>query len=306
MSLVKRTGIITIITVVVVAAALLVYKYAYLVYRNYDYHTSYKDVHGLQRSSPIFLNGVRVGEVTDIELNEEMHHVDVVLTIRKEVPIPKGSVALIAANNLIDTRMVYIQTSDNPQVLTHNDKIIGKYDTTVLEMHDQIAPLIDGAKYILNTAEKNFGNFNRKLERGLVFETQRDVRSLEKDMNSYRKQVNSIDNSAGDILRSLDAIKETTARIANRKDSINASINNAVALTNKAASTNIVAEANELRQSLDTLNQKIKATANSETVIKYLDNKTLYEKAVEKTAAADKGTKEAKENPPTISIIGGN
>ena len=64
----KRSTWLTVISVLVLVAGYLAYKYAYLVYREYDYITLYEDVHGLQRSNPIFIDGVRVGEVSNIEL----------------------------------------------------------------------------------------------------------------------------------------------------------------------------------------------------------------------------------------------
>lgn len=304
MSLIKRTGIVTVVVVVLAITTVLVYNYAYLVYQDYDYHTSYKDVHGLQRSSPVFLNGVRIGEVTKIKLNKELHHVDVVLSVKKEVPIPKGSIALIASNNLVDTRMIYIRTTDNPEILKHNDKIIGKYDTTVLEMQDQIAPIIDGAKYILNTAEKNFNNFNRKLDQGLVEKTQTDIRTMERDMSSYRKQVASIEESANKVVKSLSSLKAATYSIKQKKDTINSSIENAVEQTNTIASVKIADKTTELKQNLDSVNQQISTTTQNPTLQKYLNDNALYKSTTESVHDANESMKELKEAPPGISLIG--
>ena len=306
MSLFKRTGLLTIIVVLIAATGLLIYQYGYLVYNDYDYHTSYKDVHGLRSSSPVFINGVRVGKVSSVELDESMHHVDVVLSIKKEIPIPKGSIALLAANSMIDTRMIYIQTSDNETILSHNDKIFGKYDTTILEMQGQIAPIIDGTKYILNTAEKNFNNFNRKIENGLVFETQRDIRDMERDMSSYHNQVNSINKSANGILSSINSLNKKTAAIAKKKDSINTSINSLVAKTQSFASMNINTKAHSFNTTIDTLAKHIGDAANNATTKKLLNDNAAYKNAVKKTANANNSMKELKEDPPGITIIGGN
>lgn len=306
MSLVKRTGIITIITIVVAVAALLVYNYAYLVYQDYDYHTSYEDVHGLQRSSPVLINGVRVGEVTGVKLNKEKNRVDVVLSIKKEIPIPKGSVALIAANNMIDTRMIYLQTSNSTEILKHNDKITGKYDTTVLEMEDQISPLIDGAKYILETAEKNFDNFNRKLEKGLVKETQENIESMEKDMKSFRKEVNSISNSANSVLVSLNQLKEQSASIAAKKNELNTSINSTVASTDTLAAIPIASKVSDIKKAVDTASMQVNTVVNNSALKQLTEDNSTYKNATEKIGEANTNMKELKEDPPGISIFGGN
>lgn len=68
---------------------------------NHTYYVRYNDVTGLSNSSPIFVNGVRVGIVNGIDYNYR-HPGDIVVRIgiNKQLPIPRGSRALLVSELL--------------------------------------------------------------------------------------------------------------------------------------------------------------------------------------------------------------
>lgn len=299
----RKSGLITFIAIAVAAIGYLVYHYAYLVYQEYDYYTYYENIHGLQRSCPVYVDGVRVGEVSGILMNRG-DKVKVTMSIDKHTKIPKGSIALLASSGLLGDKMILLEKSDSDSYYMHNDFITGRYDTSILEMSDQINPIIESAKYILETADKNFNNFNRKLDNGLVKKTQKDAKRLERNMNKYNKQVADIKRSADEIATSLTRLKHKTAEIVADKDSLNYTLENAETGTANLTQQDYAASTNEFRATINQAREEATTIENSEAIKTLLEDNGTYQNASKQAKELDTELKATKENPPGIQIIG--
>lgn len=303
--LLKKSGWLTISVVVIAIVSYLVYHYGYYVYQDYDYYTYYDNINGLQRSSPIYINGVRVGEISDIDIDVK-EKVKVTMSINKKTKIPRGSIALLASKGLLGERMILLETSDSSIYYTHKDLIKGRYDTSVMEMSDQINPIIESAKYILETADKNFVNFNQKLDNGLVKQTQKDVKRMEQSMSKYESIVKDIRINSDKVVQSLRNMNKSVTKSAKNKDSLNVSLLNAEKSTESISKAPIVEQTASLRNSVNEVNKQTNDVLASEAVNEALNNKEQYKNASDKLQDINKNLKETKEHPKGISLIGGD
>lgn len=299
-----KSSIITIVVIALAAGGYLIYHYGYLVYQQYNYYTYYENIHGLQRSCPVFIEGVRVGEVSGI-LMKRKDKVKVTMSIDKEVQIPQGSVALLASTGLLGEKMIVLERSENTTIYNHQDIIKGRYDTSILEMSDQVDPIIESAKYILNTADKNFSNFNRKLDNGLVKKTQKDVKRFEQQMGSYREQVASIRKSANKVTNSVKQLEQQTTEIVRNKDSLNLSLKNAETTTADLAEINYASQTKELHTTVNNADEKAKEVTESASIDKLLNETETYQNATKQLNDINGELKDTKENPEAIQLIGG-
>lgn len=302
MSLKWRKSIITISVVLLAVVSYLIYHYGYMVYQTYDYYTHYEDVHGLQRSSHVVLHGVKVGEVSNIEMkNREL--VKVTLEIDKDIKLPKGTIALLASKNLMDEKMIVLKTKDNTEYYTHKDFIPGKYDTTVLEMRDQIAPILESTKYTLSSSEKNLKKMKTDIEHGMVTDMQQDVKGFEHKMYNFRERSENIRRSADKISVSLKRLSAQTSEIANNRQSINASIREAETNTKELSEVNFAGQTKEVGDLAITVKEETQKVETSLSETKLVDDNGMYNDAVEILGEANEKAEELKESPPGFSIF---
>lgn len=302
MSLKWRKSIITISVVLLAVVSYLIYHYGYMVYQTYDYYTHYEDVHGLQRSSHVVLHGVKVGEVSNIEMkNREL--VKVTLEIDKDIKLPKGTIALLASKNLMDEKMIVLKTKDNTEYYTHKDFIPGKYDTTVLEMRDQIAPILESTKYTLSSSEKNLKKMKTDIEHGMVTDMQQDVKGFEHKMYNFRERSENIRRSADKISISLKRLSAQTSEIANNRQSINASIREAETNTKELSEVNFAEQTKEVGDLAITVKEETQKVETSLSETKLVDDNGMYNDAVEILGEANEKAEELKESPPGFSIF---
>lgn len=271
----KKRGWISLAVVLIAVAGYFVYKYAYLVYQEYDYYAYYDDIHALQIANPVFISGVQVGEVSDIQLNGG-EKVRVTLSIDKETKLTKGTTAVLASNNLRGDKMIFLELGDSPGALGHKSILIGEYDTTVMDLSDQVSPIIESTKYILNTADKNFSTFNRKVDNGFVEKTQKDIKSVEQSMKRYNTQLTKIGASAGEVINTIRQLRESTDAAYNNRKKVTSAINNAEKMTADLANTPFNSQVDSLRTSVNNIKTQADAVEDSELGKKLLEKDKAY------------------------------
>lgn len=300
----KRTKsrLFTIGFLVLVIGGYLIYKYAYLVYQSYDYYTSYDDVHGLQRSSPVMINGVRVGEVSDIEMIER-GRVQVEFSIDKETLIPRGTTALLASHSLMGDKKIKLVLGEQEGYFTHNDFIPGKYDTTVLEMRDQIDPFVESAKYYLLSADKKFTKLKINFDHGLAVELQNDIYKLERNANNIHKKSYDISKNADRILSLVNRLNTQTASIASRNSQLNNSINSIEESSERLTQIEYSVKAEEVSKLANEIEEGAKKLQENAAMKKMLNDKSAYKNLNETVEKINESAKELNDDPPGISIF---
>ena len=108
-----RVGIIGIVTI-----AVLIWGINYLKGRNilsstYTLYTFFPESGGLESSSPVMINGIKVGYIEDLHLRtNESPAIKVILNIEKQYTIGAGSLAELVSADLLGTKAISISTSD--------------------------------------------------------------------------------------------------------------------------------------------------------------------------------------------------
>ncbi|MEZ3522532.1 MlaD family protein [Muribaculum sp. NM65_B17] len=97
------------------------------------YYVSYTNVNGLTVSSPVTINGFKVGQVRDINYEyDNPGHVLVELSLDKKLKVPSGSKAIIKSD-LLGTASVELQFSTSADSHDVGDKLIGEAMPSMLD-----------------------------------------------------------------------------------------------------------------------------------------------------------------------------
>ncbi len=119
------------------------------------YHTRYERIDGLLESSPVTFNGYRVGNVKKIKFAED-HSGDLVVTfmLDKNFRIPLNSVARIVSSDIMGTRSVKLNFSDEKAFYATGDTIPGEIESDLKEQVSlQVLPLKNKAEELLSTLD---------------------------------------------------------------------------------------------------------------------------------------------------------
>ena len=103
----------------------------------------YERVSGLTKANPVSINGLKVGQVSDIYFNPDFSgEIVVEITIETEIPIPKNSVALIYSSDLMGSKAINLQLSNDSLFVNNGDTLNTKVEASLKEaVNQQIQPL---------------------------------------------------------------------------------------------------------------------------------------------------------------------
>ncbi len=134
--------------VFIVALALFIWGFSYLkgfnlfkeqrvVYAVYD------QVSGLSKANPVSINGLKVGQVSDIYFEPDFSgKIIVEITIETEIPIPINSIALIYSSDLMGSKAIDLQLSHDSLYIMNGDTLNTRVEASLKEaVNQQIQPL---------------------------------------------------------------------------------------------------------------------------------------------------------------------
>ncbi|MDR9388169.1 MAG: MlaD family protein [Balneolaceae bacterium] len=92
----------------------------------------YDRVDGINAGSLVYLRGVKIGSVKSVALTES-DSIRVMLSLDNERQLPKGSVGVITATSLVDSKGIHIRAGSSSEMVPSGGRIEGVYAISVLE-----------------------------------------------------------------------------------------------------------------------------------------------------------------------------
>ena len=101
--------------------------------RNFDLYSDFFNIGGLQIGSDVKINGVIVGEVSDIFLNNESYMATVKSSYFDELSIPSNSTFTVANNGFIGSPYIEISIGSNDEYFENESFTTENIDAVSLE-----------------------------------------------------------------------------------------------------------------------------------------------------------------------------
>ncbi len=233
------------------------------------YYVEYQDVDQMNLSSPVLINGLQVGFVSDIYLKPENTDLVVVeLDLQKEIKIPKSTVARIVSTGFMGGKaivLVYERPCSGDDCAKSGDflegETVGLLNSMVGEenLKAYIGIVKDGFKDLLDTLNKEVLSEEAG---GPIAETLRDMRSTMANLNSATRQVDRLmHSSSGNIEATMANLRQITGQIQSSNDKIKGIIDNFHSVSEDFAEAELKATIADAKAAISNLNTTL-ASAN--------------------------------------------
>ena len=298
-----KIGILTFLVFVT-----LIWGYTFLKGRNLltaanELHSTYANIEGLNVSSPVLVNGYKIGTVTKIGLNSEnVKLMDVFYLIDSDYKIPKTAIANLKSLGVVDGKGIFL---DFDKACTGNDCAQNgdKLESGSISLLEAMLGDSDVAAYsseLTKTLRSVIANVGKEGEPGAVNESVRQLEQITKNINAMTSSANAlVNNTSSGIKKTTDNLAVITSSLAksNQKiegmlanldkitsDLAKANLNNTIAKTNETLDASKVA-ITELKSTLQTagnamydLSQMLKKMENGDgSLAKLMNDKKLYQ-----------------------------
>ena len=190
-------------TAILVIASILLFIWGYSFLKGRDLFTNYKNlyveyvnVEGLTVSSPVTINGLVVGKVNSIVINNETGKIKVEMQINSDFPIKKSSVAEIYAPSPIGGKQIAILPTKEGQDAVNGDFLISSSKLGLTdELAKQIEPLKDKITKLLDNANVMLENVNQVLDAKSKENLRNSIANLNETLAQFKgasKEVNEM------------------------------------------------------------------------------------------------------------------
>jgi phospholipid/cholesterol/gamma-HCH transport system substrate-binding protein len=240
------------------------------------YHTVYDKVGGLAESSPVEINGYKVGVVRSLDFIDPVSgRLLVKFSVKKGFKLPKNTVAEIVPVSLLGGMKVQFVYGKGPGTYSDGDTIPGrlaeslmdKIDTEILPVKEKITNLIVVLDSVIKSVDEVLDPEFKKNFSGTLAHLNSTTASLDKALGSKEKE----------LAATIDNINKFTKMLSDNSGKMNKTFSNLETISDTLAASDLSGSVANLKKSLekasllvDNLN-KGKGSAGQ-----FLTNDTLY------------------------------
>ena len=250
------------------------------IFSNTDkYHIEFNDIGELTNSSPLYLNGCKIGNVSSIEHDfNKSDLVHLTVSVEKGLRIPEGSYAMIH-NKLIGGSTIHLVLGKGSGTMAPGSTMKGIIDAgtmgEVSNMMQQVEAMLPNVGSMLISLDKILSN-------PAIMNTINNLETLTGQLNTTSAELNSI--VSNDIPTALD-------KVIKLEDDL-------LKVSSQLSEVDYVNMIASLEASLDNIQQITTAlNAGEGTAGMLLKDTTLYTKLNETCKAAESLLQDLKENP---------
>jgi phospholipid/cholesterol/gamma-HCH transport system substrate-binding protein len=233
----------------------------------YFLYAVYPKIDNLIPSNPLQINGYKIGQIKSISLIERggKNQVLVKFIITEDVNIPKNSVARAVSTDLLGTKVVELQFSNDKEFVASGDTLLAENEEGLKESFNrQLGPLQTKAENLISSMDTVMEAVSKVLN-------VRTRENIDKSFESVRKAILSLEHTAyrlDDLMASekpkissvLTNLNGISANLHKNEQKINNILNNFSNLSDDLAQSqlkNAVANADNTLKELNSLMTRI-------------------------------------------------
>lgn len=252
--------------------------------RSMHLHTTFDKADGISRGSLVYIKGVRVGSVGQVELTPG-NEVRLTLYIDTDVPIPEDSKALLTSLSIVEGKAIVIEMGNSNQFVEYGDSIQGEYTESVMEVIGQKGQeLGDDVSDSISELNEFLRNLNETIDDDTRMSLDQTIKNLE---SATREVATLVEQKQGDIQSAIESSNSLLGQLDTlvtdsrpRVDSLMISIEQNMNELSRVS--------RELEQTSATLNSVLEKIDRGEgTLGKMLNDPSMYENLNSASARLD-------------------
>ena len=294
-------------TAILVISSILLFFWGYSYVKGKDLFTNYKTVYveydnveGLVKSAAVTLNGLIVGSISNITINEKTGKILVKLQLKTDFPISKTSTAAIYEPGFIAGKQIaiYPNYADKTVIVT-GDMLRGDITAGLTEsLKSKLVPIQEKFEKVMLGVDKLLIGVNNVLDKDGQADLKKSLSELSKTIEQFHKASASVNTMLDDNRSKINGAVTNFNKISNDFSQISDSLNKA----------NLGQTAKNLEKTLASVD-KIMADLQSGkgTMGKLLTDEELYKNLAKTSKELDLLLEDVRLNPTryvNVSVFG--
>jgi phospholipid/cholesterol/gamma-HCH transport system substrate-binding protein len=261
------------------------------------YYVFYDNVSGMYEGNYIYLNGMKVGYVKDIEaMGERAEKFLVTVAVDSKIKITDDSKMVFFSADILGSKAMKIELGNSNRILENKDTIMGGVELGMLDkLGSSIAPMAQNLDSIL-FATKNI--LNQQTQNNLQ-QTFANLEATSERLSSISGQFdNLMKNEKEKIGKIISNTESITSNLKNNNDELNNIISKIGQITDTVAQAQLGSTILQTTQTLEKLNNVLGVIEKGKGNIGLLINdEGLYKSLDESAKKLDALIEDIKANP---------
>jgi len=240
------------------------------------YYAVYDKIGGLAESSPVEINGYKVGVVQSIDfVDPESGKLLVVFSVSKDFILPKNTVAEVVPISLLGGMKVQFVYGNGPGTYSDGDTIPGRLAESIMDkVETELIPVTEKITNLLTVLDSVISSVNEVMNADF----KKDMRSTLANLNNTTESLDKIIGSKEkEIKATLDNINKFTQMLSENSGKMSKTFSNLQSITDTLAAADIYTSVSNLKASLEKAALMMDNMNNGKgTAGQFLTNDTLY------------------------------
>ena len=288
--------------VVFVILAMFIWAYNFMKGRDIlsssvHYYVFYDEINGLEESSPVTLNGYKVGTVNRIGfVPGKTGELEVRLSIEEQVNLPLNTTAEIYNSDLLGTKAIRLITGDGESFVIKGDTLKGQIEIALQDqLGEQLYPLKEKAENLMVSIDSVLSIIQNTFNSSFSNDLGESVRHINNTLGALDTMVAKKDGSLAGTMVNIESI---TRNLVKNNEELTRTLENLASVSDSIAQSNIRSSINNLDRSLANLNSiLLKINEGTGTAGKIVNSDTLYYQFVETIESLNLLLKDIQMNP---------
>jgi phospholipid/cholesterol/gamma-HCH transport system substrate-binding protein len=256
-----------------------------------NYYVVYDKVSGLAESSPVEVNGYKVGVVQSIKfLDAKSGRLLVTLNVRKDFKLPVNTVAEITTATLIAGMKVQFVYGDGPGFYSSGDTIPGRLaESMITRVENELVPLKEKISGLLTSIDSVIVSINDVMDP----QFRKNLRSGVASLSSTAKSI-----SESELKETLLNVNKFTGMLAENSGKMTSTFNSLESFADTLAAADIYNSVNNLKSGLEKASLLLEnINAGKGTAGQLMTNDSLYHNLSNSLESLNKLLIDFKANP---------
>lgn len=285
-----KTGILAIIAIVI-----LIFGYSFLKGKNLldssrTFYAIYADVEGLSPSSPVTINGLKVGQVTKIGFLDERGLLLVTFNVDSDFQFSENSLAQIYGGGLIGGKsLAIVPEYEQENMAESGDTLPSDIEEGIMELvNERLTPLQVKVERTIVSADSLLTAFNEVVNPETRNNLKTSFADLAETVNSFKSTAESLNN----------IVEGNSAKIENTLTNLEQTSDNFNQFSDSLAQVDVLAMARDIEDAIANFEQLSQKLDNGEgTLGKLLTDESVYQNLENASQQLEQLLQDIKLNP---------
>ena len=299
-----KIGIVGVLTIAILVWGINFLKGKNLFSKYNTYYAKYTDINGLLPTSYVFINGMKVGKVTNITyMDSQMKNFLVSFDIPANIKIPSNSIAEVYNSDILGSKAMRIIIGNSPTELSGNDTLLSQSESSMFsEIGKMLTPYTDKVENIISNLDSVVISVNEILDKNSQQEIKTNKKKKKKLSANLASLSSNLDNITSQEKEKIHLIVENVEKLSKtfkeNDDKLASIIDNIANISDTLAHSNISSTMNDINNSLSSLSSTLnKINVGKGNLGLLVNDDNLYKNLERSTQNLDSLINDIKTNP---------